>query len=540
MRTFRLAFSLFLLLGGCSETVVHRCTNQADCHADATCSEGFCIFDPLPRLRVVASSDRARVGEVVKLDTSGSLLPKGSSIELFLKPPDAAEILPPETEDELQIRVVRPHVSLEATLLARSPTGRPASKTIAIAPQNSAPEVRLELPASLQPGELVDWVAEIVDPDGDPFEIEWSYEGPGEFSAEGASAQLLLPQDDFDSEHRIRVRADDGFDVGEASASFRAENLPPVIETIAVPPAVEHQCDEQVCRAFAKLEAVVRDVGPLSYDWFLRDDTFDGEVNFEGGFGPSPQLILVTPLLSPIARTYPIEVVVRDPHGALSSATAEVSVSNRPPLLRAHDETPLHHEYLSEGRFRWYRNPGTVTLWEDPDGDAPAPNSILWSSPEPDLLIVDPKTIDPRIEIEGGPELLGRRILVSVVAQDVNGAKASSEAVLELGNRPPVLDRYAFFAAAEKTMPKGRFFQRIDIDVSDPDGDPFQRQFFFDPNDLPDPSYDMTVEEYSQRRFVVEGNAQALGKTFSYVFRAEDVLGGVVTVHLEIPFRSEP
>lgn len=539
MRTFRLAFSLFLILG-CSETPVHRCTVDADCHADATCSEGFCIFDPLPRLRVKASADRARVGEIVEFDTRGSSVPQGSSIELLLSPPDAAEILPPETDGVLRIRKVRPHVSLEVTLLARSPSGRPASKTVSIAPQNSAPKVRLDLPESLQPGELVDLVADIVDPDGDPFEVEWSYDGTGELSVEGSLARLLLPPDDFETEHRIRIRADDGLDVGEASASFRAENLPPAIDDIVVPQAVEHACDEQVCRASARLEAVIRDVGPLSYDWFLRDDGFEGEANFEGGFGPSPQLMLTTPLHVPIAGTYPIEVVVRDSHGAFSSTTAEVTVANRPPLLRAHDETPLRHEFLADGRFRWYRNPGTVAVWEDPDGDVPAAKSIQWSSSDPDLRILDPRSIDPVIEIEGGPELLGKRIPISVVAEDVNGAKASSEATLELGNRPPVMTFHYGWPAKKIPTYADRWSQRVDFHVSDYDGDPFEWQFFFDPNDPPDERYGMEILGDSSSRFEVRGSGEALGKTFSYVYRAEDVLGGVLTVHVEIPFRSEP
>nr|PZM92645.1 MAG: hypothetical protein DIU72_05785 [Pseudomonadota bacterium] len=533
-----------LVFAGCTQPAIHQCKVDDDCDSDAICAEGHCIFDPLPRLRAVPSTDRARVGEVVTLELGESSLPVGS-VEVRVEPEGAAEVLAPASDGSPRIRVIRPHTSLGVTLVARSPAGRKVSQSLAIGPRNSAPVVRLVAPESLQPGEEAEFRAEVSDPDGDAFAVEWEYVGHGTFSANGVLARLSLPPGEAESEHRLRVRADDGLDPGEATLAFRPGNRPPVIEGIVVPEAVEHHCGEFGCGAQVRLEAVVRDAGPLTYDWHFRAQGFSGTATFEGA-GPNPLLILRTPPNEPIAGSYPVEVVVRDEEGAIATATTQVVVSNRPPRLAAHDGRPLLHVAVGEGRYLWYREPGTFPVWLDPDGDTPRPGSIRWSSPDPAVRILDPESLDPRIEIEGGPELLGQKIPISVEAEDVNGARAKVEAELEPGNHPPTVLGYSI---VQRLAVEGvRSFQPFCFDVEDPDGDPLVvLELVVHPDNDPSWRENMAVVEDTWAcgsRYEAELHAECpwfatcppKKAIVRYVFRAEDALGAVTELELAVPW----
>jgi len=537
MRIFR--WVSLLVVVGCTEPPVHRCQVDDDCHRDATCVQGHCIFDPLPRLRAVPSADRARVGEVVIFHLGDSVLPAGAP-EVRLEPEGAAEVLSPGPDGSPRIRMVRPHTSVGVTLVARSPAGRGVSQSLALAPRNSAPFVRLVAPESLQPGELVEFRAEVSDADGDAFSVEWTYDGAGDFAAEGLVARIRLPAEDVEGEHRLGVRADDGLDAGEASTAFRPGNRPPVVEGIVVPGAVEHHCNEVFCGAQARLVAVVRDAGPLTYDWHFRFANSSVTASFEG-VGPNPLLLLSAPRFDPLAGTYPVEVVVRDAEGAIATATAEVSVANRPPLLRAHEGRPLPHAVVGEGRYLWYREPGAVSVWSDPDGDPPRPGSVRWSSPDPSVRFLDPESLDPRIEIEGGSELLGKKVPIAVEAEDINGARVSAEAILELGNRPPVVG-YSFTQLFPTI--NGGYMQILCFDVADPDGDPIaSHQLALHPRE-PAASFDMTIrlDNWPCSKsvgFEVRCPAEpcpAKGSVLTYVFRAEDALGASAELELAVPW----
>lgn len=411
-------------------------------------------------------------------------------MELRLEPADAAELLPP-ADEVYAFRVIRPHTSVEATLVARSDTGREEKWRVAIAPQNAPPVLRLVQPDRFQPGDRLVFDAEVEDPEGDPVELEWAYEGAGDFRAEGASAELLLDPDDEGGSHRVEVRATDGIDASEATATFRAENAPPKIVELLVPERIEHECTDQSCVARARLEVVAEDVGPLRYAWYARGD-HSGEVKIEGDKDPDPLFVLETFPDRPIAGTYPVEVHVRDASDALSTATVEVVVGNRPPGLVAHDESPLPHEPLSEGRYRWYREPGSVELWNDPDGDPAL--EVEWSSPDPRVHFSDARAIDPWIEIEGDEELLGARIPIAVVAQDPSGAEVAAEAELELGNRPPVILEFSP-SGFLGTTGYGDAVLSIRTRVEDPDGDPVKTTLLLDPERPPLPQYGLRARD---------------------------------------------
>lgn len=515
-----LAVSLLVVLGGCSKLDLHQCERNEDCHADSICSTGFCIYDPLPRLRVEVSSDRARVGEVIRLDPGRSYLPGGGPLEmeLVLRPKDAGEILPVQ-EGLYAFRLLRPHTSVEATLVARSVSGRESRWATAIAPLNSPPVVRLVGPDLVQPGERVVFEAVVEDPDGDPFEVEWGYEGEGNFVSSGTSAVLALDPVDTEGWHHISLRATDGLERGEASVSFQPRNAPPVIEEILVPGTVEHTCTERSCFAQARLEVVAQDVGTLSHAWFFRSE-FPGQARIEGEREANPLVILEAPPHRRIAGTHQVEVHVRDAFGALSTASVDFTVGNRPPSLTAHDESVVHHEFVSKGRYRWLRAPGSVQVWEDPDGDPPV--EVSWSSSDPRVRFSDPKAIDPWIEIEGDERLLGARIPVSVVARDSNGAEASSEALLQLGNRPPELVEFRHETAVVGPLGHSAF---IDFHFEDPDGDPLAITVALDPEPSSGDSGDLQLVHTGGRWAVVSSRARF---SAGLVLVAEDPFGEVV------------
>lgn len=528
MRSFLgLAVSLLVTLGSCSEIVVRRCTSQGDCHADSICSMGFCTHDPLPRLRVEASGDRAKVGEVIRFDASQSYLPGGGRLKMELKvvPEDAAELLPPEG-DLFSIRMRRPHTSVEASIVARSRGGREVKWTTAIAPQNSPPSVKLDLPETIQPGELLLLEAEVEDADGDPVDVRWSYSGGGHFQAEENRAELDLAADTSDEAHKLTIHASDGIDVSHLSKTFTPENAPPSIEEVVAPETIEHECTEHGCFASAQLQVIAKDVGDLRYNWYLLTE-FSGQVLFEGGARADPHLLLQTPPDRSISGPYRLEVHVRDEFDALATATVDILVGNRPPLLQAHDESALDHEYVSEGRYRWYRQPGSVEIWRDPNGDIPM--DVKWESPDSRVRFSDAATIDPWVEIEGDESLLGARIPLSVYARDVNGAEASAETEVVLGNRKPELLRFI----PGTTNRAGQFGYQtpLTIDVEDADGDPVRTTVYFDPENPPASGYRVSLVQEISGRWRIDSDAQEFRA--QVIVALEDSLGGVsLTKHL--------
>lgn len=487
MRSFLgLAISLLFVSGACSKVEVHRCENRDDCHDDAICTEGYCVFDPLPRLRVEASGDRAGVGEEIWLDASNSYVPErgGLELELSLSPEGVAEILPGGGEMNFGFRVVEPHTSVEAVLLGRSESGREAIWRTAIAPRNSPPLVDLHLPERMQPGERIRLEAAVEDPDGDPVWLEWRYEGVGEFLAESSEAFLDLPPEDDASPHRIEVVAHDGISSSRALVEFQAENAPPRIVELIGPGVVEHRCNETHCFAEAHFEVVAEDVGPLRYDWRFRGE-LQGEAIFEGADHSRSMLFLSVLRSRPIAGSYQVEVQVRDEKGALAAAVIEFSVGNRPPKLIAHDESPVFHHFVRPGVYLWERAPDAVKLWEDADGDMAV--DVEWSSPDPRVKFSHARSLDTHVWVQGGEELLGARIPLRVKARDPNGTEISAEASMELGNRPPALENLSVTGPMMTGGGYSRF--TVGFDVVDPDGDPLDVHIDFHPDEDVEPPF---------------------------------------------------
>ncbi|HLV61203.1 MAG TPA: hypothetical protein VKY51_07365 [Fredinandcohnia sp.] len=474
MRSFLgVGISLVLLGGGCAEVEVHACRTDRDCEADAVCVRGYCLFEPLPRLRVKLSSDRARVGEVVRLDASRSYVMGGGPIdlELFLDPEEAVERLPADGTMVRAFRIVQPHRNVEAVLVGRTASGREVHWKGVVAPRNSPPRIRFLLPERLQPGERIRIGLEVEDPDGDPVEVAWSHEGPSTLTPRGLEADLQIPEWAEETWHRIEARASDGLDVARASIGFQAKNAPPRILEVVGPPAVAHGCDATACVAQAAFRVDAEDAGRLQVRWrFLG--AWPGEVEIRGEEDLHPVFHLRAPPTVRIAGSYPIEVEVRDVHGATATATAELTVGNRPPQLVAHDGSTVHHAVVGPNRYRWTRPAGAVAAWDDPDGDVPA--EVLWSSPDPRVHFEDPHRLDTALWVEGDESLVGARIPLVLEARDVNGGTARAEGTMVLGNRPPEI---LSVNVAKSSLVVGEsviYKTTVTAEATDPDGDPVE------------------------------------------------------------------
>lgn len=435
---FFLSLGFFsVLLAGCSPIGVHRCESSSQCSEDAVCAEGFCVYDPLPRVHLQASQDRARVGDVVVFDARESFLPGHGQLEtsLILEPEDCAELLPSDEAGVFPVRIVRPKVDLLATLVGRSPTGREVRSTLRVQRENSPPTLALEtLDEAFQPGQEVTFVATVEDPDGDEVTLDWSLEeGPGELVVGDGAASLLLSGEDG-SRYRLRVDADDGSLGGRSFAelSFEGKNLPPRIVSLTLPP-IEHQCAGNACQAGGRLDAEVADVGPVTYEWFARGGgDGEGQMNIDAHTSKTPWLIVYSHLAGRIAGTYRVELQARDGFGAISVVSGEIQVTNRPPVLLAHDGSLLPASPLGNDTYRWERKAGTVRTWSDPDGNSPDPTSIRWSSPHSTVEFSDPHVIDPVVRVVGEARLVDESIEILVTARDTNGAEASHKSYLRL------------------------------------------------------------------------------------------------------------
>lgn len=486
MRSFLgLAVSLLVVWGGCSKIEVHACTADGDCGGDSVCVRGYCVFDPLPRLRVEASGDRARVGEEVRLDASRSFVPDGGSIELELRlhPEGAAEVVPSGEAMVHAFRILEPHQNVEAVLVGRTVSGRETSWSGVVAPLNSAPRLELLLPERLQAGERLRIGLLVEDPDGDPVEVDWSYEGEGAFVAKGLEAELRIPEGADEGWHRIEVRGDDGIDAAKTSVTFQPKNEPPRILEIRGAKTVAHSCNEAHCSAQAAFEVVADDAGVLRYHWRLVDE-WDGEVTILGENDAKPVFVLKGPIGKPIAGTYRLEVEVRDSHDALATASTEFTVGNRPPSLDLPDPGVIHHTVLSEGRYRWLRPAESVEIWEDPDGDPPI--EVKWSSPDARVRFADPHRLDTSIWIDGDEGLLDARIPLVVEAREANGGEARAEAHMSLGNRPPEFEFLEYGTPYLSGLGEEFYYETVvTIGFSDPDGDPVELTVDFDPRFKP-------------------------------------------------------
>src|SRR5690606_36646801 len=196
MRSFLgVGISLVLLGGGCAEVEVHACRTDRDCEADAVCVRGYCLSEPLARLRVRLSSDRARVGEVVRLDASRSYVMGGGPIdlELFLDPEEAVERLPADGTMVRAFRIVQPHRNVEADLVGRTASGREVHWKRVGATRDSPPRIRFLMSERLHPGERIRVGLEVEDPDDDPVVVAWSPVGPSTLTPRGLEAELQIP-----------------------------------------------------------------------------------------------------------------------------------------------------------------------------------------------------------------------------------------------------------------------------------------------------------------------------------------------------------
>ncbi|HWV38773.1 MAG TPA: hypothetical protein VN033_09895 [Vulgatibacter sp.] len=475
------------------------CETDAACGADAVCSEGYCIADPLPLILLAPDRSTARVGEVVRIDGSASTLGGAPvTLEFQVEPADAAELA--RSSENLQVaelRVLRPHVELVVTASAASAAGRTTSASVRIGPSNSPPRIRLR-PAveRFGAGDRVELVAEAADPDGDGVSITWSLvSGPGHLEPSGGRALLSTAVDSTDR-YQVRVDATDGQEGGEtwATLTLEPEAFAPTID-LEAPAEVEHACEGEplVCSARANVAPAVRASSAVSTSWrLLGDGPVTATFEDRGDLGTVVDLRCDPGC--PLAGSHLLELAVRDARGLEATAVVEVRVGNRPPILRVHDGYELPHDYVGVGLdgahlYRVGRPSDPVLAWHDPDGDPPALDSIEWSSSDGSVTFEDPASLSTGFEAIGTASAL-RAVELRLVASDWNGGTGAASSLLPIGNRRPslhvddVLDEGHHYAGGG-SAPFRKPIRASNLHADDADGDPLAIELSLPADSLP-------------------------------------------------------
>ncbi len=524
------------LLAACSSAEVSRCASDAACPRDAACAEGFCVDDPLPRLVLVADRDSARLGDEIRIDGEASATKGGKAVELEFKaePADAVEIeVDGDSPRRAVVRMVRPHVDVVVKGWGTSPMGRKVSAEVTIAAINSAPRLSMRaIPEQPQPGSRVELIVEAEDPDGDPLTYEWTLESErGSLEAHGASAFLQTAPELAEARYKISVTVSDGRvdGISRASITLDPRNQAPSIE-VGPPVVTGHHCEGEplACSAKAKLTPVIHDVGPIAYAWRLLDPG-GLEATFEPEDDPAPTVTLRCEPACAIAGTHRFEVVATDSWGERASATVEVEVGNRPPILQAHDGSALEHTFVTElsgAIFRVARAGTTHVRFVDPDGDPVDPASVRWSSNLERTQFDERGGIHASFTVTGTPDEL-RRLQITLVAADINGAAAADTASIPILNETPIIEIADDLAEGHRYAEGERMTYRKMLDVSgvhDPEGGPLTMEYILDlpEEEIASRGLEMVPES---RMLIVGGNASSVGFDYSIVVRAKDAWG---------------
>ncbi len=534
--------TLVLVAASCAEEPLSgACEADADCAADSTCRDGLCVEDPVPRVTLVADRAAARLGAEVALDGGASYLPGGGTLSYSwsVAPEGAATVTADEAlPSQAKLRVLRPHQDLTVTLVATSPTGRTASAEAAIASENAPPTARLDGPAvPPQPGEEVALSVVAEDLDGDALAYEWSVTPAATLVDDGGAARLTPDAAVASATYRIEVAVSDGVG-GRAVATLElsAENVAPALE----PPAngsEDHHCGQSSCDAAFLVAPAATDVQAVTLSYRLAQAPFPEVTLAAEPADGGDRLVLHREAFGPISGGYVVEVTATDALGLSSSATFELVVRNRPPVLRAHDGRPLPHVYdpaLAAGGFGPYhaeRAPGGFGVFSDPDGDVLERSTIRWQSASAHVRFDDPTTLDPHVEVGGALEDLPG-LFVQFTASDPNGAAGASTELLTLANEPPVVtiaddlaDGHEYFEDAAGAPRLRRELAAANLAVVDPEGDPVSS---FARLDDPDGSLAAAgiVPSEGVAAPVVIGPLEAVGRDVPLVVVADDELGG--------------
>jgi hypothetical protein len=211
---------------------------------------------------------------------------------------------------------------------------------------------------------------------------------------------------------------------------------------------------------------------------------------------------------------------------------APIEVRNRPPVVRAHDGSPVPHAFVGT-RYLLARSNGSVVTWEDPDGDPPAPGSVSWSSPSPKVEFEDATDLATMVQVLGTREEISDVELV-LEAADINGAEAADRAVLPVGNNPPTVTYGGDSRPGHsfvRTESDGTHVYRKEISLAslqsqDPDGDPLLVQVVLDPLDPAAVGRALRIVEDAGRFFLEGEGPSFIGETYRVIAEVIDPWGG--------------
>lgn len=539
-----LAVAVVVLTGGsaCTAGELGTCESDADCDDGAVCRQTFCVREVPPKLLVTADRRDARLGEEVTVDAGASSAGDGSalSIAFAIEPQDAATLTIDSSGTRATVRLRKAHTPVTVVVTGTSASGATAEERVTIAPLNSPPEVALHAsPEPFQPGDWITLEAPAVDVDGDALEWEWSFSGTvGSLEPKGNRAVLATHAGIDDVAYPVSVTVRDGRG-GErtASVSLQPENRAPSI-TIE-PGSVDHRCEgfPSVCSATFDLDPEADDEGTITWAYRLLGDRPDIAHSFEKrGLASGMRLELTCSPACAIAGKYTVEVTATDSLGASSSRQVELEVRNRPPVVTAHDGSPIPHSTFTDTqgtRYLLVRQAGRVTTWMDPDGDPPLPDSIEWSGSSSALKFDQPESLDTVVLASGGHEELVD-LEVSLKATDINGAEAADRSAFPADNGAPSIsyggDPRQGHSYIRSDSDGSRVYRKeisLDgVEVSDPEGDPISIDLELDPSD--DAATERGVKLIHENgRYFLEGRGpEFMDRTYRVIAWASDPWGG--------------